>query len=93
MEKGTAIKLVDLTPEGEFRIPDTALNVLQEIGDKRIAPIVIAGPWRSGKSFLANRLLNQMKGFAIGSTVKACTKGIWMWNKPVKLPNEEGNSA
>jgi len=81
--------LVELTPEGEFRIPDAAMNILQEMGDKQVAPIVIAGPWRSGKSFLANRLLNQMKGFAIGSTVKACTKGIWMWNQPIKLPNED----
>eukprot|EP00826_Nyctotherus_ovalis_P039863 TRINITY_DN3866_c0_g2_i4.p1 TRINITY_DN3866_c0_g2~~TRINITY_DN3866_c0_g2_i4.p1 ORF type:complete len:780 (+),score=309.70 TRINITY_DN3866_c0_g2_i4:73-2412(+) len=90
MEAPTAIKLIDITPDGEFRIPDRAMNVLQEIGDKRVAPIVIAGPWRSGKSFLANRLLGQMKGFAIGSTVKACTKGVWMWNQPVKLPNEDG---
>jgi len=89
MEEATAIKLVDITTEGEFRIPDNAMNALQEIGDKRIAPIVIAGPWRSGKSFLANRLLGQMKGFAIGSTVRACTKGIWMWSKPLKLPNDD----
>lgn len=70
-------------------MPDGAMNVLQELGDKRVAPVVIAGPWRSGKSFLANRLLGQMKGFAIGSTVKACTKGIWMWSQPLKLPNED----
>ena len=89
MEAAKAIKLVELTPEGEFRVPDEAMNALQELGDKRIAPIVIVGPWRSGKSFLANRLLNQMKGFAIGSTVKACTKGIWMWTQPIKLPNDD----
>ncbi len=81
--------MVELTPEGEFRVPDDAMNALQEMGDKRVAPIVIGGPWRSGKSFLANRLLGQMKGFAIGSTVKACTKGIWMWSQPIKLPNED----
>lgn len=89
MEKGKAIKLVDLTPEGEFKIPDEAMNALQEIGDKKIAPIVIGGPWRSGKSFLANRLLGRMKGFDIGSTVKACTKGIWMWSQPIKLQNDD----
>ena len=88
MEEGIAIKLVDISDEGEFRIPDKAMNVLQDIGDKCVAPVVIAGPWRSGKSFLANRLLSRMKGFAIGSTVNACTKGIWMWSKPIKLSNE-----
>ena len=89
MEQGKAIKLAELTPEGEFRVSDEAMNALQGMGDKKVAPIVIGGPWRSGKSFLANRLVGQMKGFTIGSTVKACTKGIWMWNQPVKLPNED----
>ncbi len=86
---GKAVKLVDLSPEGEFTIPDEAMNILQTMGDKKVAPIVIAGPWRSGKSFLANRLVNQMSGFAIGSTVKACTKGIWMWSQPIKLANDD----
>jgi hypothetical protein len=36
---------------------------------KKIAVIAIAGPYRTGKSFLANRFLNRMKGFTIGSTV------------------------
>ena len=26
-----------------------------------------------------------MKGFQIGSSVKSCTRGIWVWNKPVPL--------
>eukprot|EP00830_Metopus_es_P005113 TRINITY_DN1472_c0_g1_i2.p1 TRINITY_DN1472_c0_g1~~TRINITY_DN1472_c0_g1_i2.p1 ORF type:complete len:859 (-),score=219.71 TRINITY_DN1472_c0_g1_i2:17-2593(-) len=89
MEAPKAIKFIDLTPEGEFKISDEAMNALQEMGDKRVAPIVIGGPWRSGKSFLANRLIGQMKGFNIGSTVKACTKGIWMWSQPVKLLNDD----
>ena len=47
------------------------MDILQSIGDKNIAPIVVGGPYRSGKSFLANRLIGQMKGFNIGSTVNA----------------------
>ena len=26
-----------------------------------------------------------MDGFAIGPSTNPCTKGIWMWNKPVRL--------
>jgi len=89
MEEGRAIKFIELTAEGEFIISPEAMNTLQELGDKKIAPIVVAGPWRSGKSFLANRLLGKMEGFALGSTVKACTKGIWMWNQAIKLKNED----
>ena len=55
---------------------------------KKLAVIVIAGPYRSGKSFLANRFLNRMKGFQIGSTVQSCTRGIWMWNRMVPLSEE-----
>lgn len=50
--------------------------------------VAIAGPYRSGKSFLANRFLNKMKGFTIGSTVQSCTRGIWMWNRLVPINDE-----
>ena len=43
----------------------------------------IAGPQRTGKSFLANTLLNRMDGFKIGNTTLPCTKGIWIWGKPI----------
>jgi nicotinamide riboside kinase len=44
---------------------------LLERGDqrKRVAVVAIAGPYRTGKSFLANRFIGKMKAFTIGSTV------------------------
>lgn len=48
--------------------------------------IGVAGLYRTGKSYLLNRvLLNRESGFGIGSTINACTKGIWMWGKPIKI--------
>lgn len=44
--------------------------------------VAIAGPYRSGKSYLLNRLAGQRRGFALGSSVQAQTKGIWMWCMP-----------
>ena len=41
--------------------------------------IAIAGKYRTGKSYLLNRLMGQMGGFPLGSTVEAKTKGIWVW--------------
>ena len=35
--------------------------------------------FRTGKSFLLNRLMNRTDGFPLGATVEAKTKGIWMW--------------
>lgn len=55
----------------------------------QISIVTIAGPQRTGKSFLANRLLNRMNGFAIGPTVQPCTKGIWIWSQPIIMKDSE----
>ena len=40
--------------------------------------------YRTGKSYLINRmLLNKQKGFNVGPTVNPCTKGLWVWSKPI----------
>lgn len=52
-----------------------------------MATLSITGPYRSGKSFLANLLMNQMSGFKTGSTVNACTRGLWVWGRPIPLNN------
>lgn len=71
------------------------MTFLEQLGsdfpqEKKLSVVAIAGPYRTGKSFLANRLLSRSKGFDIGSTVQACTKGIWMWNKPIQMaPNHD----
>lgn len=46
---------------------------------KQVAIAAVAGPQRTGKSFLSNRLLKRMTGFAIGPTTMPCTKGLWIW--------------
>ena len=47
--------------------------------------------YRTGKSYLINRmLLNKQKGFSVGPTVNPCTKGLWIWSKPIII-NKENN--
>ena len=42
--------------------------------------------YRTGKSYLINRmLLNKQKGFNVGPTVNPCTKGLWVWSKPILI--------
>ena len=41
--------------------------------------IAIAGIYRTGKSYLLNRLMNRQDGFPLGPTVQSKTKGIWIW--------------
>ena len=49
-----------------------------------VAPVVVIGPYRSGKSFLLNQLLGVPcdEGFGVGHTRKTETKGVWMWSEP-----------
>ena len=40
--------------------------------------------YRTGKSYLINRmLLNRQKGFSVGPTINPCTKGLWIWSRPI----------
>jgi len=49
--------------------------------------------YRTGKSYLLNRvLLDQHSGFKVGSTINACTKGLWIWNKPIIGKSETGET-
>ncbi|XP_044092379.1 guanylate-binding protein 1-like [Neovison vison] len=50
--------------------------------------VAIVGLYRTGKSYLMNKLAGKNKGFSLGSTVQSHTKGIWMWCVPhPKKPN------
>ena len=59
-----------LTEQGE----DVIKSFKSEFG-----VISVAGMYRTGKSYLINRmLLNRQKGFNVGPTVNPCTKGLWV---------------
>jgi hypothetical protein len=50
--------------------------------DYPVAVIAVVGMYRTGKSFLMNRiLLDSSDGFQVGPTVNPCTKGLWLWNR------------
>ena len=56
----------------------------------RNEPFVVmmcAGKFRTGKSFLLNRFAEceQGKGFGVGDTVQACTRGLWLCRKFLKV--------
>lgn len=53
--------------------------------------VVVCGAYRTGKSYLINRvLLGRSDGFGVGSTIDACTKGLWMWSKLLKCQDYLG---
>ncbi|XP_065605782.1 guanylate-binding protein 1-like [Cyrtonyx montezumae] len=67
--------------DGALSLDPAALAVLQGVAEPLVV-VAIAGPYRTGKSFLMNRLAQKRTGFPLGPTVQAQTKGIWMWCLP-----------
>lgn len=57
-----------------------------------IVPVVVIGPYRSGKSFTLNQLMHKPcdVGFGVGHTRVTQTKGIWVWGEPMVLENKAG---
>lgn len=66
--------------DGKYVVNEEALQLLEEIKEP-IAAVAVAGKTRTGKSFLLNRLTksNGLRGFPVGSSVQACTKGIYCY--------------
>ncbi len=53
----------------------------EEVAGRPVIIVTVCGMYRSGKSFLLNCLCGKdgNNSFRVGSTVNACTDGIWMW--------------
>nr|XP_012998159.1 guanylate-binding protein 6-like [Cavia porcellus] len=58
-----------------------AIQILGRISNP-VVVVAIVGLYRTGKSYLMNRLAGRNSGFPLGSTVQSETKGIWMWCVP-----------
>ncbi len=52
--------------------------------NRKIAVIIVAGRYRSGKSFLMNQLVGERGSFSVGHTVESHTKGIWLLSRAVR---------
>ena len=75
----------------EFQATEEALDFLRSI-PAPIGVVAVAGMYRTGKSYLLNRIiLNRKKGFGVGPTVNACTKGLWIWGRPISATTSEGD--
>nr|6K2D_A Chain A, Guanylate-binding protein 1 [Homo sapiens] len=66
---------------GRLMANPEALKILSAITQPMVV-VAIVGLYRTGKSYLMNKLAGKKKGFSLGSTVQSHTKGIWMWCVP-----------
>ncbi|KAH0519476.1 Guanylate-binding protein 4 [Microtus ochrogaster] len=65
----------------ELRVNPEAVIILEKI-TQPVVVVAIVGLYRTGKSYLMNRLAGKNHGFNLGTTVRSETKGIWMWCVP-----------
>jgi hypothetical protein len=94
-----AVPLV-VADERGLRVAPEALALLNSIVEP-VAIVAVAGPYRSGKSFLLN-CLSELEagpeegsrgsepGFAVGSTTNACTRGLWLRASPATGRGQDG---
>ncbi|XP_067390176.1 guanylate-binding protein 1-like [Emydura macquarii macquarii] len=73
--------LIENSPAGELQVQQEALQVLAEM-HQPVVVVAVAGLYRTGKSYLMNKLASKRTGFSLGSTEQSHTKGIWMWCEP-----------
>ncbi|XP_078092400.1 guanylate-binding protein 2-like [Mustelus asterias] len=79
--------LIENSASGELRINQEAVNILSAISQPAVV-VSIVGLYRTGKSYLMNRLAGKQRGFSLGSTIQCHTKGIWMMCVPHPLNRE-----
>ncbi|XP_053253918.1 guanylate-binding protein 1-like isoform X2 [Podarcis raffonei] len=73
--------LIENNPNEQLRINQEALKILQSV-QQPVVVVAIVGLYRTGKSYLMNKLAGKKKGFCLGATIQAQTMGIWMWCLP-----------
>ena len=80
----------------KFIINEEAVKILTKNDNKQIGIVSLVGKYRTGKSFLLNRVLiekKSLKGFDVGPTIKPCTKGIWLWSSPLMITNKNSQNT
>ncbi|KAK2892417.1 hypothetical protein Q8A67_012405 [Cirrhinus molitorella] len=81
--------IIDTDSDGKLCVQQSALQILEQI-QQPVVVVAVVGLYRTGKSYLMNRLAGKQTGFALGSTIESKTKGIWMWCVP--HPTKEGTT-
>ena len=76
----------------EYKVCDDTVRWIEE-HDKPIVFVACAGKYRTGKSFLLNRLASAKGGcgFGVGNSVQACTKGLWVYKE--FFPSPDGTKS
>ena len=85
------IPFIVLEESKGFVITPQAEEFLSTLESKNIGVVSVVGKYRTGKSYLLNKVLAQPDtfetGFKVGPTINACTRGIWLYSKTIRSEN------
>lgn len=76
------LNLLSFDSLGHAILNKKAIDFIESI-PKPISILSIAGPYRTGKSYLLNSIISGEERFPVSSTTSSCTKGLWIWGKPL----------
>jgi hypothetical protein len=74
----------------KYHVFPEAITYLQSL-HRPVAIISVVGLYRTGKSYLLNRILDAPKGqsFQVSPTIKSCTKGLWIMRPPIRMDTHD----
>uniref|UniRef100_A0A8K9UDZ7 GB1/RHD3-type G domain-containing protein n=1 Tax=Oncorhynchus mykiss TaxID=8022 RepID=A0A8K9UDZ7_ONCMY len=67
--------------DGELHVVPGAIKYLMGL-KQQVVVVAVVGLYRTGKSYIMNKLSGKRNGFALGATIQSKTKGIWIWCVP-----------
>ncbi|KAI8463245.1 MAG: GBP-domain-containing protein [Monoraphidium minutum] len=74
---------------GDMEVCEDAARLLRTIRTP-VGVVAVCGRARTGKSFILNQLLGRGAGFRLAHSHRPCTKGLWIWSRPVRLVGPDG---
>jgi hypothetical protein len=88
---------------GKFQLGEEAEEFLKALTDTKLGVVAVCGKYRTGKSYLMNKLFvetyfrptgpNSKTGFQVSPTINACTKGLWLWKRVIKAETAGGTEV
>ena len=85
-----ALPLIEIGEDNDFVLNGETAALLSKI-ECPVCPVAVVGLYRTGKSTLLNMLRREFGeegGFEVGSSVARCTRGIWVWGRPLFFYDE-----
>jgi hypothetical protein len=74
----------------KYHVYPNAVKYLKTL-TRPLAIVSVVGLYRTGKSYLLNRILDVKEGnsFQVSPTIKSCTKGLWLMRPPIHLETHD----